>query len=114
MNKYHNCKVSVDGIKFDSKAEVRRYAELKLMEDTGHIKELKLQPKFELQPKYKNNKGQCIRAITYKADFSYIETHSEVGKLIVEDVKGVETKEFKLKKKMLEYKFPDIDFRIIK
>lgn len=114
MNKYHNCKVSVDGIKFDSKAEARRYAELKLMEDTGHIKELKLQPKFELQPKYKNSKGQCIRAITYKADFSYIETHSEVGKLIVEDVKGVETKEFKLKRKMLEYKFPDIDFRIIK
>lgn len=114
MNKYHNCKVMVDGIKFDSKAEARRYAELKLMEDTGHIKELKLQPKFELQPKYKNSKGQCIRAITYKADFSYIETHSEVGKLIVEDVKGVETKEFKIKKKMLEYKFPDIDFRIIK
>ncbi len=114
MNKYHNCKVMVDGIKFDSKAEARRYVELKIMEDTGHIKELKLQPKFELQPKYKNSKGQCIRAITYKADFSYIETHSEVGKLIVEDVKGVETKEFKLKKKMLEYKFPDIDFRIIK
>ena len=114
MNKYHNCKVMVDGIKFDSKAEARRYVELKIMEDTGHIKELKLQPKFELQPKYKNSKGQCIRAITYKADFSYIETHSEVGKLIVEDVKGVENKEFKLKKKMLEYKFPDIDFRIIK
>ena len=114
MNKYHNCKVMVDGIKFDSKAEARRYVELKIIEDTGHIKELKLQPKFELQPKYKNSKGQCIRAITYKADFSYIETHSEVGKLIVEDVKGVETKEFKLKKKMLEYKFPDIDFRIIK
>lgn len=80
MNKYHNCKVMVDGIKFDSKAEARRYAELKLMEDTGHIKELKLQPKFELQPKYKNNKGQCIRSITYKADFSYIETHSRCRK----------------------------------
>lgn len=76
MNKYHNCKVIIDGIKFDSKAEARRYVELKLMEDTGHIKELKLQPKFELQPKYKNNKGETIRAITYKADFSYIETHS--------------------------------------
>ena len=88
--------------------------ELCLLERANKIKSLELQPKFELQPKYKNSKGQCIRAITYKADFSYIETHSEVGKLIVEDVKGVETKEFKLKKKMLEYKFPDIDFRIIK
>lgn len=75
MSKYKNIRVMVDGIKFDSKAEARRYAELKLMEDTGHIKELKLQPKFELQPKYKNNKGETIRAIIYKADFSYIETH---------------------------------------
>lgn len=77
MSKYKNIKVMVNGIKFDSKAEARRYAELKLMEDTGHIKELKLQPKFELQPKYKNNKGETIRAIIYKADFSYIETHSQ-------------------------------------
>ena len=72
MSKYKNIKVMVNGIKFDSKAEAR-----KLMEDTGHFKELKLQPKFELQPKYKNNKGETIRAIIYKADFSYIETHSQ-------------------------------------
>lgn len=76
MSKYKNIRVMVNGIKFDSKAEAKRYVELKIMEDTGHIKELKLQPKFELQPKYKNNKGETIRAITYKADFSYIETHS--------------------------------------
>lgn len=76
MSKYNNKKTIVDNIKFDSKAEARRYVELKLMQDTGHIEKLTLQPKFELQPKYKNNKGQCIRAITYKADFSYIETHS--------------------------------------
>lgn len=88
MNKYHNCKVIIDGIKFDSKAEARRYAELKLMEDTGHIKELKLQPKFELQPKYKNNKGETIRAITYKADFSYIETHSRGRKTDCRRCKG--------------------------
>ncbi len=110
MNKYRNRKTIVDGITFDSKAEARRYVELKLMEDTGHIKDLKLQPKFELQEKYKNNKGQTVRAITYKADFSYIEN----GKLIVEDVKGVETKEFKLKKKLFENKYRDIDFRLIK
>lgn len=80
MSKYKNIRVMVDGIKFDSKAEAKRYVELKIREDTGHIKELKLQPKFELQPKYKNSKGQCIRAITYKADFSYIETHSRSRK----------------------------------
>ena len=57
-----------------------------------------------------NIKGENIRAIIYKADFQYIEN----GKTIVEDVKGMETKDFKLKKKILEYKYPDIDFRLIK
>ena len=100
----------IDGIKFDSIAEGRRYKELKLLQQGNYITELKLQPKFELQAKYTNNKGKHIRAITYKADFSYIEN----GKLVVEDVKGMETKEFKLKKKMLEYKFPEIDFKLVK
>lgn len=110
MNKYRNKKTFVKGIKFDSKAEANRYIELRTLEKAGDIKQLRLQPKFELQAKYTNNKGEHIRAITYKADFSYIEN----GKLIIEDVKGMETKEFKLKKKMFEYKFPDVDFRLIK
>lgn len=110
MNKYRNKKIIIDEIKFDSIAEGRRYKELKLLKEGNYITELKLQPKFELQAKYTNKKGKHIRAITYKADFSYIEN----GILVVEDVKGVETKEFKLKKKMFEYKYPDIDFRLIK
>ena len=83
MNKYRNRKTIVDGIKFDSKAEAKRYIELKLLQKNGLITNLQLQPRFELQPGYKNNKGENIRAITYKADFSYIEN----GKMIVEDVK---------------------------
>ena len=110
MSKYNNKKTIVDNIKFDSKAEARRYVELKLMQDTGHIEKLTLQPKFELQPKYKNNKGETVRAITYKADFCYLEGN----KIVVEDVKGVETKEFKIKRKLFENKYRDIDFRIIK
>ena len=110
MNKYHNRKTTIDGIKFDSKAEAKRYVELKLLQKAGKITNLELQQKYELQPKYKNNKGETIRAITYKADFKYIEN----GKKVVEDVKGMETKDFKLKKKLLEYKYPEIDFRLIK
>lgn len=110
MSKYRNKETIVDNIKFDSKAEANRYIELKILAKSGHIKQLELQPKFILQEKYINNKGKTVRAITYKADFSYIEK----GKLIVEDVKGMETKEFKLKKKMFEYKFPEIDFRLVK
>lgn len=108
--KYYNKKTIIDGIKFDSKAEARRYVELKFLLKAKKITKLELQPKFELQPKYTNNKGEKVRAITYKADFSYCQN----GKKIVEDVKGYETKEFKIKKKILEYIYKDIDFRIVK
>lgn len=110
MSKYNNKKTVVDNIKFDSKAEANRYIELKLLEKSGKISDLELQPKFELQEKYINNKGEKIRAIIYKADFCYLEGN----KIIVEDVKGVETKEFKIKRKLFENKYRDIDFRIIK
>lgn len=76
MNKYRNIKTIVDDIKFDSKAEAERYIQLKVLQNQGFITNLELQPKFELQPKYTNNKGEKIKAIVYKADFSYIETSS--------------------------------------
>lgn len=110
MNKYRNKKTIIDGIKFDSIAEGRRYKELKLLEKGKYITDLELQPKFELQAKFTNAKGEHVRAITYKADFSYIEN----GKIIVEDVKGVITKEFAIKKKLFEYKYKDVEFRLIK
>lgn len=109
MSKYNNKKTIVDNIKFDSKAEANRYIELKMLEKARKISDLELQPKFELQEKYINNKGEKIRAITYKADFCYLEGN----KIVVEDVKGIETKEFKIKKKLFENKYRDIDFRII-
>lgn len=109
-NKYHNKKIIVDGFKFDSKKEANRYIKLKKMVDTEEISNLKLQPKYELQEKYINNKGEHIRAITYKADFEYLEN----DKLIIEDVKGMKTDVYKIKKKLLEYKIKDkknVEFR---
>lgn len=110
MSKYNNKKTIVDNIKFDSKAEAMRYKQLKILQQGNFITDLKLQPKFELQAKYTNNKGEHVRAITYKADFTYFQD----GKCVVEDVKGVETKEFKIKKKLFENKYRDIDFRLVK
>lgn len=110
MSKYNNKKTIIDNIKFDSKAEANRYIELKMLEKARKISDLELQPKFILQEKYINNKGEKIRAITYKADFCYLEGN----KIVVEDVKGVETKEFKIKRKLFENKYRDIDFRIIR
>ena len=106
MNKYFNKKVVVDGIKFDSKKEAKRYTELKLLKKAGLIKELELQKIFEIQPKYTNNKGENIRAVTYKADFFYYDNKKEC--YIVEDTKGYRTDVYKLKKKLFEYVYPNL------
>lgn len=109
MNKYFNKKVIVDGIKFDSKKEAKRFTELKLLKRAGLIKELELQKTFELQPKYTNNKGEHIRAITYKADFFYYDNKKE--QYIVEDTKGYRTDVYKLKKKLFEYVYSDFTIK---
>lgn len=106
MSKYHNKKTTVDGIKFDSKAEAERYIDLKTLEHWGTIKDLRLQPTYELQPSYKKN-GKTVRKIVYKADFEYFDCRT--GKVIVEDVKGVKTAVYKLKKKIFEYRYPELE-----
>ena len=111
MNKYFNKKVVVDGIKFDSKKEAKRYIELKILKRSGKIRDLELQAEFILQPKYKNAKGENIRAITYKADFLYYDLEKE--KYIVEDTKGFRTDAYKIKKKLFEYKYPNMTIKEI-
>lgn len=109
-SKYGSKKVIVDGIKFDSKKESKRYLELKLLERAGEIKDLELQKEFELQPSFKKN-GKTYRKITYKADFCYFSIKD--NKYICEDVKSPATKTqvYMIKKKMLLYKYDDIEFR---
>ena len=109
MSKYRNKKTIIDGIEFDSKKEANRYCELKLLEKAKEIEDLKLQPKFILQEGFKKD-GVTYRPITYKADFSYIYK----GRIVVEDVKGVETETFKLKRKIFEYNYPYLKLELIK
>ena len=71
-SKYNARKTVVDGIKFDSLKEARRYEELKLQEKVGVISHLKLQPKFRLLDGFKY-KEETIRPVNYFADFSYID-----------------------------------------
>ena len=101
-SKYHNTKTCIDGITFDSKLESKRYQELKTMENQGIIKNLVLQPSYELIPKFKKG-NKTYRKTRYIADFSYFD--NKLGKTIVEDVKGVKTDVYKLKKKLFEYKY---------
>lgn len=99
--KFKNKKVELDGHKFDSKAEARRYEELKLQAQTQKIVDLRLQVPFELIPsQYKD--GRCIeRSVKFIADFTYLED----GQLVVEDVKSPATitPVFVLKRKLMLY-----------
>lgn len=110
MNKYGNEQKVVDGIKFDSKLEAKRYIQLKLLQRAGEIKDLRMQAEFVLQPSYKKN-GKTIKAIKYIADFVYYDVSEE--KTIVEDTKGFRNDVYKLKKKIFEYKYPNLEIKEI-
>lgn len=98
MNKYGNRRVFYDGYWFDSKLERDRYIQLRLLERAGEIKDLRIQVPFELQEAYMRN-GKRVQAIVYIADFTYYD--KKLGKTVVEDVKGIETDVFKLKRRCL-------------
>jgi hypothetical protein len=99
--KYHNKKVEIDGIKFDSKKEANRYCELKLMQYAMSISHLELQKEFVLIPAQYVN-GKCVeRACKYKADFYYYDELT--NKWCCEDTKGFRTKEYIIKRKLMLY-----------
>lgn len=110
VNKYKNRTVLYDGIKFDSVKEKNRYQELKLLERAGKIEDLVLQQEYELIPKFRKN-NKTYRKTSYKADFSYFDI--EGNKYIVEDVKGFKTDVYKLKKKLFEYRYKDLEIKEI-
>ena len=101
MTKYHNRRTELDGIVFDSRREANRYAELKLMERARLIRDLRLQVPFELIPASRRN-GKAIRAVHYVADFVYFDANDN---LVVEDAKGMKTEVYKLKKKLMIWKY---------
>lgn len=104
-NKYGNHKRELDGYKFDSIKEMNRYSELKLLKRGGVIKNLRLQPRYELQEGF-TYQGKKERKIEYVADFEYTEN----SKTVVEDVKGMKTDVYKLKRKLFLYRYPDLTF----
>lgn len=109
--KYYNQKTCIDGIEFDSRKEARRYQELLLLQRGGVIQDLKMQVKYILIPaqyetyeRYGKN-GQRLKdgqrllekECSYIADFVY----TEDGKEIVEDTKGIKTKDYIIKRKLM-------------
>lgn len=98
-SKYRNVRVSVDGFSFDSKAEAARYHVLVLMEKAGLIRDLEVHPKFVLITASHTREGEDVAVCDYIADFSYVDVPK--SRTIVEDVKGVKTALYRLKKKWL-------------
>lgn len=106
-NKYHAVRTVIDGMIFASQKEAKRYQQLKRLEAQKVITDLKVQPVYQLQEKFQYA-GKTVKAIRYIADFEY----KQNGQIIVEDVKGVETEVFKLKRKFFWFRYPHLELRI--
>jgi hypothetical protein len=95
--KYAAVRTQVDGVTFASKREAKRFNELRLLERAGKIRDLACQPRYPIVIA-----GRAVSA--YVADFSYVDLES--GEVVIEDVKGVRTPLFILKKKLIEALYP--------
>lgn len=96
MSKYRAKPQVIDDHRFASKAEAARYSQLKVLAAAGKIIGLKLQPKFPIVI-------NGVKVCTYIADFEYSEP-LPTGELerVIEDVKGMLTPIYRLKKKLFE------------
>lgn len=97
-HKYNAKRVTVDGVTFHSKREAARFQELKLLEKAGEIANLRVQPEFPLEV-------NGVRLGVYRADFEYSLVPNFLGGRVIEDVKGVRTAVYRLKKKLVEAQY---------
>lgn len=93
MTKYRAKPTEVDGIRFASKAESRRYIELKLMQEHGVIRDLVLQPRYPIVV-------NGVKICTYVADFKYYD--KERKREVVEDVKGMIPRLYVIKRQLMK------------
>lgn len=137
--KIKHIKTTIDGRTFDSKMEAEYYLYLKAEKKAGRVKDIKCQPVYVLQPKFFIMNGFCVteehpkykelnkkrlawnkanpedkieivQAIKYISDFEV--TYADGSKKTI-DPKGIKTADFKLKEKMLKFRYPDIDFMCV-
>ena len=91
-SKYHNKKTTVDGIKFDSKREAQFYSSLKQLERAGQVSQIELQKRYPLAV---NGHAVC----SYFADFAFHDAIQDRYRVV--DIKGVVTKDFSIKRKLM-------------
>ena len=101
--KYKNRKVTVDGVTYDSKHEYERWKTLNNLLQLGVILDLRRQQKFVLIPAQRIDGKLIERECYYRADFVYVD--NETGRTVVEDAKGVRTKDYIIKRKLMLQRF---------
>lgn len=104
MTKYKSIKTTIDGITFHSKRESVYYSDYKLLEQSGEITHLELQPKY---PIVINGKKICTAIF----DFRFREKD---GRSRVIDVKGMDTPVSRLKRRMVEAMYPGVTVELAK
>lgn len=90
--KYRNVPVVIDDMRFDSKAEGARYQALKLLVQAGEIAQVQIHPRFQLRI-------NDVDVATYVGDFGYV---TKEGQYVVEDVKGMKTPAYRIKKRLMK------------
>jgi hypothetical protein len=109
-SKCRNIKTPVDGIIFHSEREAYRYVDLKMLQRAGIVLRFELQPEFVLLDAYRGKNGKWVLPIKYRADFRI---WWQDGSVTVEDVKpdgAYRTEKYRIKKKLLLAKYPDLNF----
>jgi hypothetical protein len=109
-NKFGARKTESNNTVFDSKFESQVYQERLLQEQAGEISNLKLQVRFTLQEAFRDRTGKKHRAITWRADFVYIEN----GVNVAEDAKGFDTDGSRVRRKLFARHYPDWILRVTK
>lgn len=99
-SKFRNVPTEVDGVRFDSKREARRFGELQWLEKAGEVKNIARQATYPLVVNQ-------IRIASYRADFTYEERAGSLRdgyfwRPVVEDVKGVQTPVYKIKRALMK------------
>ncbi len=97
--KYLNKKTVHDGEKFDSKRELARWLQLKLMERAGQITDLRRQVDYVLAPAVVLD-GHKKPALRYRADHAY--TITATGEQVTEDVKGMVLPLYRAKRHLMK------------
>jgi len=109
MSKYKSKKIIVDDIEFDSQIEAKYFELLKEKVKNGEIKSFTIQPTYELQPSFIKN-GIKYRSINYISDFLILNNDDSIYLI---DIKGFQTVDSKLKKKLFDYKYPNIELKLL-